>query len=96
MNEQDHKYVQGIKAALTRQPEEASILVVKRLLAIIDCLDKQLTEVVEAGEPLEQAIKQADDGCSESNNLEVLIHYAVQVIKEGRRLAQKLKEVEHE
>lgn len=51
MKEQDHKYILGIKTALKREPDEASILVVKRLLTIIDRLDKQLANLVEVGEP---------------------------------------------
>lgn len=60
MNKQDRKYVEDIAKQMGQMPETFDASVVMKLWGLIDDLDKQLTEIVEEGEFIDELVQLAD------------------------------------
>lgn len=88
MNEQDKQLLHNAKAHGGTMGTKG-----RDLLELIDRLDKQLTEIVEAGEPVIEEIAAVFNRLPENPNPETMITLRV-LAKEGRRLAQVLNQIE--
>ena len=95
MNKQDREYIEDIAKQMGQMPEIFSASVVMKLWGIIDRLDKQLTEIVEAGEPFSNIRERIYDHVSDDH---VLMTWLSVTITAGtiRRLAEALKGVKDE
>ena len=98
MNEQDRKEVDIAKAWISKyylnKEPGANI---RRLIEIIDRLDKQLAEIMEAGQFLDELVRLADKAEKADDDNWLMDGYGGRIseveIGQIRRLAEKLNEV---
>jgi len=98
MNEKDREYLKTVNLELSKLPETVSSMIAEKLLSIIDRLNKRLTKVKEAGEPILNGLKFYKT-CPDDIQLSVvetkITEIAEFTVGHLRRLDKALKEVKH-
>ena len=100
MNERDREYIEDIAKQMGQMPDTFDASVVMKLWGIVDDLDKQLTEIVEAGEFIDELVQLADKADKADDDYWLMDSYGGHIseveIGQLRRLAEALKGVKDE